>query len=182
MNLTTKDINNIYIKILENANELYGEAELLIKHEKYSRAFFLLQICSEELAKIPMLSRVASDIMCDKKINYKMLDKRLRNHISKNKEILTFDKIILDFDYDKIKEYSETFNDMKNCSLYTNICEDGYFKPSEFIMKQFVIHFHELVKIRLKFFNNTIPEMDYEKLGKNEIHLKCLQYINELIK
>ncbi|MGF6947548.1 AbiV family abortive infection protein [Neobacillus sp. B4I6] len=81
--LKVNDIQEIYLKIYKNACELIEEAEILYKYEKYARAYLCAHIAIEEFGKLPMLFTVALRVYNKEKINWKELNKRLRNHKSK---------------------------------------------------------------------------------------------------
>lgn len=124
--LKVEDINNISRKVYENAHELLEEAELLYNHEKYARAHACAQFSIEEFGKLPMLLTVATQISIGDKVNWKDLNKRLRDH--KRKTSLSFALIsvfakalvdmvkaenIDDYKYDLFTLFPESISDFK---------------------------------------------------------------------
>lgn len=77
--LKLEDIKKIYTKIYENACELIDEAEILLQHKKYARAYLSAHISVEEFGKLPMLHSVALNVHNGVKVDWKALNKRLRN-------------------------------------------------------------------------------------------------------
>ncbi|HDR7380530.1 MULTISPECIES: AbiV family abortive infection protein [Bacillus cereus group] len=109
--LKVEDIENIFLKIYENACELVDEAELLYKHQKYSRAYLCAHISFEEFGKLPMLNTVALNIYNGIKIDWKQLNKRLRDHKSKISQ--SYGTVM--FLDDVIKKYNDKYqNDISN--------------------------------------------------------------------
>ncbi|MBY0213868.1 AbiV family abortive infection protein [Priestia aryabhattai] len=78
--LKVEDLENIFSKIYENACELIEEAEILYNHQKYARAYLCAHISFEELGKLPMLNSVALNIYNGIKVDWKYLNKRIRDH------------------------------------------------------------------------------------------------------
>lgn len=81
--LKVDEIKEIYIKIYENACELLEEAELLFDFTKYSRAYLCAHISVEEFGKLPMLYTTALNVHNGVKVDWKDLNKRLRDHKTK---------------------------------------------------------------------------------------------------
>lgn len=106
--LKVEDIEKIYTKIYENACELIDEAEILLEHQKYARAYLSSHISIEEFGKLPMLSTVALNVHNGVKIDWKALNKRFRDHKKKTSSSyaiqMLMDKVLFDFEYDKLGE------------------------------------------------------------------------------
>lgn len=157
-----KEIEKIRIKFLDNARELLEEVDLLFENKKFARAYSLAHLACEELAKIIMISRVAYEVMRDKNIDWKRVNRRLRNHKEKIKDILALDflyssKTKNDEDvknfYKDIK-MTKYYNDFKNYSLYTSLIGDKFYKPSELFHHEFVKEYIKLAHNRF----NVIEE------------------------
>jgi len=151
-----KEIEKTRIKFLNNARELLEEADLLSENKKFARAYSLAHLACEELAKIIMVSRVAYEVARGKNIDWKRVNRRLRNHKEKIKDILA-----LDFLYSSKTENNEDvknfykdikmtkyYNDFKNYSLYTSLIGDKFYKPSELFSHEFVKGFIKLAHNR----------------------------------
>ncbi|WP_165786611.1 AbiV family abortive infection protein [Heyndrickxia camelliae] len=104
--LKVEDIEKIFYKINENACELLEEAELLYNHEKYARAYLCAHIAFEEFGKLPILYSVALDIHFGKKVNWKKLNKDIRDHQTKISQSYVSMLLIL-FKFMKVKGYTE---------------------------------------------------------------------------
>ncbi|MFJ7510034.1 AbiV family abortive infection protein [Peribacillus simplex] len=104
--LKVKDVELIYNKIFENACELIDDASLLFDNQKYARAFMCAQISVEEFGKLPTLITVALDIHNGVKVDWKKLNKKLRDHkqktISSYLTQMLMEKILYNFDLEKL--------------------------------------------------------------------------------
>ena len=143
-------INQIFSassKIMENAQELFEEAELLLKNKKNARAFALAHLASEELIKFQLLLPVAFELARDHSVNWKEINFRLKEH-----QVKIRGAILLDFirnpPQDGVYQANELAqkmstskkrNDMKNYSLYASQVGHDFFKPSELIDDQMAI-------------------------------------------
>jgi AbiV family abortive infection protein len=139
--LTVEEIETARSKVLLNAIELFEEADLLLSHGRFPRAYALAQFCCEELAKLPMLTRAAITLILGKEVDWKTLDRRLRSHIDKinllhYQEALQHPMSLEYADEDTYNELSTTtpmLNNRKNASLYSGITESVFCMPSELI-------------------------------------------------
>ena len=120
--LKVGEIEKIYTKIYENACELIDEAELLLEHKKYARAYLSAHISVEEFGKLPMLHTVALNVHNGVKVDWKALNKRLRDH--KQKTSLSYaiqmlvDKALFDFEYDKLGTKVYSLDDVEKEKYY----------------------------------------------------------------
>ncbi|MEK4822622.1 MULTISPECIES: AbiV family abortive infection protein [Priestia] len=78
--LKVDDLEKLFLTIYENACELLEEAELLYNHERYARAYLCSHIAFEEFGKLPMLYSAALNVYNEIKVDWKFLNKRIRNH------------------------------------------------------------------------------------------------------
>lgn len=136
--LSINQILSASSKSMENAQELVEEAELLLKNSKHARAFALAHLACEELIKFQALIPVAFELARNHRVDWKKIDKRLRNHIVKIRG-----SILLDYlrhppdgayqasELSQQMDAAEDLNDLKNHSLYASQIEDEFFKPSE---------------------------------------------------
>ncbi|MFC0235139.1 AbiV family abortive infection protein [Fictibacillus phosphorivorans] len=120
--LDVKDIVLTYKKIYENACELIEEAEILFIHQKYARAFLCAHISIEEFGKLPMLTSVALNIYNGVKIDWKELNKRIRNHKKKTSSSqsiqMIMEKVLFDFEYENIEEKITSIDDTEKEKYY----------------------------------------------------------------
>ncbi|WP_053075675.1 AbiV family abortive infection protein [Lysinibacillus sp. LK3] len=86
MNLNNESVETlqiIYNKIYKNASELIEDGIILLEKDKYSRSYLCFQIALEELAKLPMINSIAFKVFNKEKVDWKTLNKRLRDHHKK---------------------------------------------------------------------------------------------------
>lgn len=142
--LTIPQIFTASTKILENAQELVEEATLLLEHNRYARAFALAHLASEEIVKFHLLLPVALELARDHRIDWKQVNKTLRNHHVKIRGAILLD-FMREAPQDGVYQASELsqrmsasgmLNDMKNWSLYTSLIDHDFVKPSECIDAQ----------------------------------------------
>jgi AbiV family abortive infection protein len=139
--LTITQIFATSSKLMENAQELVEEAELLLENGRDARAFALAHLASQELIKFHFLTSVAVELARDHSVNWKKIDQLLRNH-----EVKIRGAILLDFirepPQDGVYRASElsqrmsasgNLNAMKNYSLYVSQIGHDFVKPSELI-------------------------------------------------
>lgn len=130
--LKVEEIEEIFIKINENACELLEEAELLYNNEKYARAYLCAHIAFEEFGKLPILYSVALDVHFGKKVNWKKLNKQIRDHHTKISESYVSILMIL-FKFMKVKGYTK-FNLSLVIEYYDEIMD--YLEETKFTLSE----------------------------------------------
>jgi AbiV family abortive infection protein len=136
--LSVEELLDGYREALANAGELLDEAELLLENEHYARAYFLAHIACEEMAKSPMFYRVACELALDLSTDWRKLDRRLRDHQDKIRNVLTMDYFQSEIraDDSDLRDYEEDLakvpvhNEAKNDSLYVGLTDKGFARPS----------------------------------------------------
>jgi AbiV family abortive infection protein len=158
--LSVEQIETARVKVLENARELVEEAELLLSNARFARAYALAHLACEEMAKLPMLLRAATDTLMGEEFDWPKLQRRLRSHHAKIRNILFTDYLVdqdVEGDAD-LKRLSEdlkrvpTYNKLKNWSLYADLSDDVFLKPSELISEGLATAYVKLGRSRLTFF------------------------------
>jgi AbiV family abortive infection protein len=136
--VTPDQIQQGRLKVLQNAASLVEEAELLAEAGKSARAFTLAHLATEELAKIPMLARVAMELLIGEKVDYQKLERRFRSHRSKSGNAVLFDYIHAELPASTEEESASArlvstkeLNDKKNASLYVSYAKSGFVSPAE---------------------------------------------------
>ena len=81
--LSVGEIEEARAGVLENSRELVQEAELQLSTRKHARAYALARLACEEMAKIPMVVRAATDSLRGRKADWAKVDRRLHNHSEK---------------------------------------------------------------------------------------------------
>ena len=130
-------------KCLQNARELFEEAEILKDNKKYPRAYSLYHLCIEEIGKVFIIFQflIEDDYSEEnsKKFNRKFLDHKTKIKTSRNIEkimILLMQKELKVEEFNALtynNEVIEKLNDLKNLSLYCFIDNKIVFKPSDII-------------------------------------------------
>jgi len=82
-NLTIYELYGLRLRIFENAGSLCREAQLLLDHGYYARAYLLAHLAVEELGKIPIVASVIRAIRDGTVVDWKATQERFRNHQSK---------------------------------------------------------------------------------------------------
>jgi len=178
--LSVSQIEEARSKILQNATELVEEAELLLVNGRHARAYSLAHLACEEMAKIPMLLRAATDKILGRDVDWQKLNRRLRSHIEKIRVIIVLGYFVdpnIENDQDlktlqkslaKVKD----FNLLKNQSLYTNFVGNSFQNPSEAIPTELAKSLVGLARKRLRFFQSIeIPTQ-----GKIEQIIKSAEF------
>ena len=138
--LNFEKLEHAYIMTYENAKELIEEANILLDNEKYARAYFLAQIAYEEIGKLPIILHETTRALYKEQHDWKKFYKRLRSHDAKNQVNVIFDKISgfpkIDLDVDEIRDNTKRLNTLKNASLYSDLNEGEFIKPSSIVNEE----------------------------------------------
>jgi AbiV family abortive infection protein len=121
-----------------NAVALLEEADILRRHERCARAYFLAHIACEELGKLPMLLVTSTSVWLGMAVDWGRLDRALRSHGSKIKQVLFMDSLqggrgleegtrAYEDDIQRMRAYT----DMKNASLYSFHTQGHFGEPNE---------------------------------------------------
>jgi len=168
-------LKDLAIKSLENAEELYEEAQILLEKEKYGRSFFLIQIAGEEIGKHILCVGAIGNFAIGK-FDFKRFKKRFYTHREKTQSIDVFEKLILTNatlqSFNTIQNDANILEEAKLMSLYCDFIENNAFKPSEIINKDLVESNINILKNRLKLFKSmgmvkllkTTDELPIEKI------------------
>ena len=161
--LSFEKLEEAYIMNYENAKELLEESRLLFENNRYARAYALAQIAHEELAKLPIIYHEATRSYFKEPHDWKKFHKRLRNHESKNKQNYVFYQTMLNIkgnkslklEYEEINNNISFINHLKNISLYSDIKNNKFTKPSIEIKKNLAKAHLELVEEMFKTYSLT---------------------------
>lgn len=134
--LTLDELEEMREAVLANARNLVEEAQMLLDAGRVARVFTLSQLASEELAKLPMLTRALVELASGATVDWKRLHKRLRDHVEKS-------NLAIDLDFFRGDITAEEFlaldarelNHLKNASLYVGISAQGVERPEAVITK-----------------------------------------------
>ena len=191
--MKTPSISEIAIaikKLFENARELTEEAELLLSHKRFARAYTLAHLASEEVAKIPILVDKAMTAASGEKWNWKDIDVTIHKRKIKNglnhEAIQTFFASVGEIDFEKLKridEVADELNRWKNNSLYVSLADAS--KPSEVISEGRATEVIEIARRRLQqleefgFQDSVQTEQRIAKFSKNPGSIGYLNFLQE---
>lgn len=161
MNLSRKVLENAVSNALDNAKELFEEAEILENKQKFPRAYTLFHLAIEEVGKVFIIFKylLGNDYSEDK---MKKFDAEFRQHKTKIDLATNIDviaawlikggeltkEIIEKATY--TKKQIDNLNDLKNLSLYSFFHKDLSYKPSDMIQKEDVEEIHLIAEYRIK--------------------------------
>ncbi|MEH7255111.1 AbiV family abortive infection protein [Neobacillus niacini] len=156
-------LEEAYLYVYENTKELLEDSRLLYENKKYARCYTLAQIAMEELAKLPIIYQEATRSFFKEQHDWKHFYKRLRNHESKNKQNFVYFRTMLDltgrehpdFEFNKLEKTLKYFNDMKNISLYADVKNNKFTKPSIEIKKHTAEELLQLVEGMFEIYSLT---------------------------
>lgn len=141
--LSIDDLHALRLAIFDNAEALHREADLLLKHGMYSRAYLLAHLCFEELGKIPIVVGAIGKLTTGEAVDWIEVKKRFSNHKAKiesqNRHFYVFGlevDLISDTDIRWLREanaaVSESYS-KKNLATYVDASGDKILRPSEAI-------------------------------------------------
>ena len=158
--LSTAQIGDACEAAFANAGELLDEAKILRRGERCARAYFLAHIACEELGKLPILLALAASQQYGSPVDWKKIDRVLRSHASKTKQVLFMDSLFGEGGFAAgEKSFEEdlkrlrTYTDMKNASLYSFYLDGAFHLPSAVMTCEFVDTFLGLAQSRLNAFD-----------------------------
>ena len=132
-------------KALQNANELFDDAKILFDTGRYARAFFLIQIATEELGKYGIMA-TSSISALHGSLDWKRFWQRFRGHKNKTEHLLLLEdlnqfisekqKDLLNIEENK--KYSSMQENVKMKSLYCDIIDgsEDFILPSQIISRK----------------------------------------------
>jgi AbiV family abortive infection protein len=143
----------------ENATALLEEADLLRAHEKCARAYYLAHIACEEMGKLPILTGLAVSVWTKAPIDWARIDRALRSHEAKIKQVLFMDSLHGDHSLKERDELYEqdvrrlrTYTDLKNSSLYSFHMSGRFLRPNNEMTCKAYDSLRSLAGSRLKAF------------------------------
>jgi AbiV family abortive infection protein len=160
--LTPEQIEDACRSAFANAVDLLEEADILRSTERCARAYFLTHIACEELGKLPILTTAAVAQQLGHDVDWRRIDRVLRSHDSKIKQVLFIDSVVggqgladgkaaYEADLKRMRLYT----DMKNASLYSFAVEGRFGRPLEAIPCEIYDSFRALAEGR----RNTFESM-----------------------
>jgi AbiV family abortive infection protein len=133
--LNRDEADGAYRMSLENARALVSEGTLLLDLGHHARAYALAHLATEEVAKALMFSGVGDDLANGRAVDWKRVDERLRDHLSK-----IVGRLVIAALHDvsppalvKADAESKDLNRLKNDSLYVGLGPAGFRTPAQAI-------------------------------------------------
>lgn len=170
-NVSDKELETGIDKSLSNARELIAEGDILLEGNKFSRAYCLYQLATEEIGKSRLLFALIMNRQIGESINYKDTDREFTHHQTKSKSALVFEIIAFLVMYsnqhdksadERKKRFQEAISNVenendvqelnffKNASLYVGLHDGSFVSPSEIINKEMAFGLRENALIRLE--------------------------------
>lgn len=159
-NLTFEELMIARAKILQNAKNLIIDSEILLDNKRFPRAYTLSHLASEELAKLTTMHGICIDVLSGETINWKKAEKKLRDHKDKIKRSFEFDLFctLLSDNEKFLKQYEEgielvdSYNIMKNASIYAGITHNYFCTPEEIISEKTARKMVQISKYRYEWY------------------------------
>lgn len=159
--LTPEQIEQACEAALANAGDLLEEADMLRANNRCARAYFLAHIACEELGKLPILTTAAVSQHIGHDVDWKRIDRVLRDHAEKIKKVLFMDSIVGDeglaagaATYEADVARMRAYTDTKNASLYSFPSEGKFARPLEAFPCEFFDSFRPLAESRRNAFES----------------------------
>ncbi|MEZ8130180.1 AbiV family abortive infection protein [Enterovibrio norvegicus] len=153
------ELRQLSEKAYQNAGELLDESLLLFKADRFSRAYVLAHLATEELAKVPIIYATRVRMKGKEEIDWRHFKKRLTGHQAKLRSIALFDYMNDEVDlvrnedverYNKQLGFIKKYDLLKNMGLYSGYHENTVFKPSEQFDSELALYMIKLTEGRLK--------------------------------
>ncbi|MEP1385485.1 MAG: AbiV family abortive infection protein [Paraglaciecola sp.] len=134
MSLNLKQIDDYISALIENADCLVREANILLDAGGFARAHTLSHLAREELSKCIILYAAGRRIQCGIEVDWKSTMKRLRDHKSKIRQETVMNAVIAsaagsqllsDIMLNNVQHLEKYKNDKKNNSIYVGLGENG---------------------------------------------------------
>lgn len=153
--LSPEQIEQACEAALANAGDLLEEADMLRANNRCARAYFLAHIACEELGKLPILTTAAVSQHIGHDVDWKRIDRVLRDHAEKIKKVLFMDSIVggeglatgtatYEADVARMRAYTDT----KNASLYSFPFEGQFARPHDAFTCEFYDSFRPVAEGR----------------------------------
>lgn len=164
-------------KCIKNTESLIEESKLLLKHNKWARAFFLSSIAMEELGKYILFKSAQVKI---KYGNHDWNDfwKRFKKHKSKKLLISLFEDVFTNNEilgHKKILKNVNLEESLKMWALYTDFYEDSFSTPMEVIDEKtakLIVKLAEVRFLKIKSLQKEIKDIIVEKEDIEEWYSK----------
>ena len=174
------ELKLLSIKAYENACELLEDAKILFSAKRFSRAYVLAHLATEELAKLPIIYGTRVRLNGNENIDWKKFKFRLSNHQAKLRSIALFDYMNDDVDliknqdverYNRQLEFVKSFDLIKNLGLYSGYHENTPYKPSEQFLEENAESMINLTKGRILALNKKWAGMVGGNIGPSNFSI-----------
>ena len=153
--LTLAQLDSGIDALIENASSLIAEAQLLLEHKHFARAFTLGHLAREELAKVTMLFAAGVRLIAGHPVEWVKLKRRFVSHKSKLTQDALWNVMSTGMAHTKEGEdllkvlgaVTDVRNDAKNNSLYVGFKDDNFMRPRDFISERVAWRTVELARM-----------------------------------
>lgn len=164
-------------KCIANAESLVRDANILKGHKSNERAYTLFQLAIEEIGKASLVFHYATSSDNEKLSQLNNFKKEFLNHKAKTTKAIHLDYAFLssikgkaekqEFFLSILQEYEnlDSFNDLKNYSLYTSFIENKFVMPNEIITEHLLKGIEERAIARLQMMKSLL-EFDLENFDR----------------
>ena len=135
-------------------------------NERCARAYYLAHIACEELGKLPILTALAVSVWTGAEINWKKIDRAMRSHEAKIKQVLFMDSLQGNSSlregteaYEQDVRRLRTYTDLKNASLYSFYVSGRFGQPNDQIPCEIFDSLRCLAQGRLRAFEAYLAPM-----------------------
>lgn len=170
--LTISQLGDACEAAFGNAVELFEESEFLYERGRCARAYYLAHIACEELGKLPILTSVATAIRLNMDIDWTRIDRALRSHEAKIKQVLFMDSLHVSGGLDEgVQAYEEDvarmrfYTDVKNSCLYSFHMGGRFAQPNLEVPREIYDSFRALVKGRIDAFESMYLKLPRDAGG-----------------
>lgn len=145
MALTLGQVDEYIIALMDNAEKLVCEADLLFRNKAYARTYTLAHIAREELSKCIILYAAGRRAISGEEVDWKSTLRRLRDHKSKIRQEVVENALtaaalkeeeLSDYLMLNVNAFAKHRNNQKNLSIYVGFEDGKLLAPSESITKQ----------------------------------------------
>jgi AbiV family abortive infection protein len=159
----------------QNAVDLLEEADILRSQDRCARAYFLAHIACEEVGKLPILITAAVSRKMGHEVDWVRIDRVLRSHEGKIKQVLFMDSIVGQkglkegkAEYEADLRRLRGYTDLKNAALYSFYFDGQFLVPEENCLPAFYDSFRPLARGRVEAFEGMYLTPIRESGGLSE--------------